>query len=120
MARVPAATLVAAAEPESSAVVGARIASCRTRALARNGGRLNGRLRGRELRRRCPLDASGRGRLIELGEAEAASGRGTERLLRVARTIADLAGAPDVRADHLDEAAWFGGGGAPRLDALAS
>jgi predicted ATPase with chaperone activity len=35
------------------------------------------------------------------------SGRGTERLLRVARTIADLAGAGVVGSDHLDEAARF-------------
>ncbi|MEP6639290.1 MAG: hypothetical protein ABJC39_08060, partial [Chloroflexota bacterium] len=36
-----------------------------------------------------------------------ATGRGTERLLRVARTIAALAGAARVAAEHLDEAAWF-------------
>lgn len=45
--------------------------------------------------------------MIALAEGEAASGRGAERLLRVARTIADLAGADTVRATHLDEAAWF-------------
>ena len=44
---------------------------------------------------------------MELAELERASGRGTERLLRVARTIADLAGAAVVGPDHLDEAAWF-------------
>ena len=120
MARVPAGTLVALTEPESSAIVATRIAEVRARSLARNGGRLNARLRGRELRARCPLDSVARRRLIERSEAEAASGRGTERLLRVARTIADLAGAPDVAADHLDEAAWFGSTGGPRLDALAS
>ncbi|MEZ0239907.1 MAG: ATP-binding protein, partial [Chloroflexota bacterium] len=120
MARVPATTLVALAEPESSAVVARRIADVRARSTARNGGRLNARLRGRDLRTRCPLDPSARRRLVDLSEAEAASGRGTERLLRVARTIADLAGAPDVAAEHLDEASWFGTGGGPRRDALAS
>ena len=35
------------------------------------------------------------------------SGRGTERLLRVARTIADLEGSERVLPDHLDEAARF-------------
>ena len=44
---------------------------------------------------------------MHLAELERASGRGTERILRVARTIADLAGAPFVTEDHLDEAAWF-------------
>ena len=120
MARVPAGALVALAEPESSAAVAERIADVRRRSRARNEGRLNGRLRGRDLRRRCPLDAATRRHLVELGEAELASGRGTERLLRVARTIADLAGAADVGVEHLDEASWYGSAGGPRLDALAS
>jgi magnesium chelatase family protein len=46
-------------------------------------------------------------RMHELAEAELASSRGTERLLRVARTIADLEGSELVAAEHLDEAAWF-------------
>jgi magnesium chelatase family protein len=45
--------------------------------------------------------------LVQLADLERASGRGTERLLRVARTIADLAGDAVVREAHLDEAAWF-------------
>jgi magnesium chelatase family protein len=45
--------------------------------------------------------------VIQLADLERASGRGTERLLRVARTIADLAGDDVVRESHLDEAAWF-------------
>ncbi len=86
----------------------ARIAAARARRRARNGGRLNARLRGRALRARLPARprAPGAGSSTS-SEAEAASGRGTERLLRVARTIADLAGAADVAADHLDEASWF-------------
>ena len=39
--------------------------------------------------------------------ASACRGRGTERLLRVARTIADLEGADAVTTEHLDEAARF-------------
>ena len=45
--------------------------------------------------------------MVQLADLERASGRGTERLLRVARTIADLAGAEHVSEAHLDEAAWF-------------
>ena len=96
--RPGAATLVGAGEPEVSARSW-RCGSPRSApsASARNGGRLNGRLRGRALRAALSgCDPSARRRLIELSEAEAASGRGTERLLRVARTIADLAGDPDV------------------------
>ena len=44
-------------------------------------------------------------RLADLADAERLSGRGTERLLRVARTIADLDEAPAVEIVHLEEAA---------------
>jgi len=120
MARIPAFELVGSSAPENSAVVSMRIAAVRAVSVGRNGGRLNGRLRGPALRAACPLRSGPRRRLIELSEAEAASGRGTERLLRVARTIADLAGDPAVNDDHLDEAAWFRSSFQRRLDALAS
>ncbi len=68
---------------------------------------LNGRLRGRPLRRACRLSEAVARRVTELADAELASGRGTERLLRVARTIADLAGSSAVEIVHLDEAAWY-------------
>ncbi|MBA2702105.1 MAG: ATP-binding protein, partial [Chloroflexi bacterium] len=106
MPRVAPDTLVSDREPESSATVGVRIATAREVALERSGG-LNGRLRGRALRAECRLGGPARHRLVTLAETEGATGRGTERILRVARTIADLAGCPDVRVDHLDEAAWY-------------
>jgi magnesium chelatase family protein len=59
------------------------------------------------LREACALDGSGRRALVGLAELERATGRGTERILRVARTIADLAGAKTVLSDHLEEAAWY-------------
>ena len=46
-------------------------------------------------------------RAIALATYEALSGRGTERLLRVARTIADLAEDVAVAEEHLDEAARY-------------
>jgi magnesium chelatase family protein len=110
MPRVPPAALVAKTEPEASAAVASRIAEARGVAMARSAGMLNGRLTGRALRAVCRLDAAGEERIIALAELEQASGRGTERLLRVARTIADLAGDAVVRPEHLDEAAWFRGG----------
>jgi len=48
-----------------------------------------------------------RHRLVELAELEDLSARGTERLLRVARTIADLGESGSVETAHLDEAARF-------------
>lgn len=106
MARVPPAALIAGGEPESSVVVAARIAAARAVQMARNG-RLNGRLSGRALRTACGLSAAGIARAIALADLEALTGRGTERVMRVARTVADLAGSVRVEPSHLDEAARF-------------
>jgi magnesium chelatase family protein len=107
MDRVPPALLVGGPEPEGSGVVSARIATARAR-LDERGQRLpNGRVSGRALRAACHLSADGTRRLVRLAELEALSARGADRLLRVARTIADLAGDRAVRVEHLDEAARY-------------
>ena len=106
MPRVPPAVLMEAARPESSAAVAARIAAARGRQAAR-GGRVNARISGRALRVACGLDRAAEIRAVDLSEAGALSARATERLLRVARTIADLAGADRVEASALEEAARF-------------
>ncbi len=106
MGRVPPAALIAGREPEDSAVVAARIGAAR-RVQAARSGILNGRLTGRALRAASGLTPAATTRAVALAELEALTGRGTERVLRVARTIADLAGAVRVEADHLDEAARF-------------
>jgi magnesium chelatase family protein len=106
MPRVPSATLISGQDPEDSATVGSRIAAARARA-ALDRGRMNGRLRGGALRRACRLSEAATRRVADLAEAELASGRGTERLLRVARTIADLDGKTGVEVAHIEEAAWY-------------
>jgi magnesium chelatase family protein len=107
MPRVAPLSLVGGAEPEDSATVAARIGEARARAAQRGTTEGNGRLAGRALRAVCRLTAAAERRVVQLAELERASGRGTERILRVARTIADLAGDDIVREDYLDEAAWF-------------
>jgi magnesium chelatase family protein len=104
--RVRALELVGGVRPESSAVVAARIAMCRAREIARQG-ELNARVARRRLRAFCGLDDQARRRVAELADLEGYSARGTERLLRVARTIADLADDPWVRDPHLEEAARY-------------
>jgi magnesium chelatase family protein len=106
MPRVPSALLISGQDPEDSATVGSRIAAARARA-GLDRGRINGRLRGRALRRACRLSEAATRRVADLAEAELASGRGTERLLRVARTIADLDGSIGVDVAHIEEAAWY-------------
>jgi magnesium chelatase family protein len=107
MPKVPPAALLAGYEPESSAVVGRRIAAARVLQRDRGAGRLNGRISGRTLRAMCGLTPMTSRRAVELADLEGLSGRGTERLLRVARTIADLEGSPSVTGRHLEEAARF-------------
>ena len=109
MPRLPAASIMGGPEPETSEVVGARIATARTVARARGttSWSMNGRLTGAALRSACAMDAAARRRAIRLAELESASGRSTERILRVARTIADLAGDEAVREHHLDEAVFY-------------
>ncbi len=119
MPRMSAASIVAVRDPEGSAAVGARIAAARARA-ALDRGSLNGRLRGRTLRRVCRLSPAAAARVVALAEDELASGRGTERLLRVARTIADLDASTNVEAVHLDEAAWYRSPATRAAEALAS
>lgn len=105
LARMKAAAMVTGPEPESSAAVAARIAGARSIQLARLGGRLNSRVSGRALRTIAGLRPVTARRLADLADTERLSGRGTERLLRVARTVADLAGSPAVEIEHLEEAA---------------
>jgi len=107
MPRVAPLALVGGRDPEGSEVVAARIAAARALALGRPSGLLNSRLTGRLLRATCGLSRPSELRVVQLADLERASGRGTERLLRVARTIADLAGDEVVCEPHLDEAAWF-------------
>ena len=96
MARVPPAELLAGPPPESSAIVAQRIAAARARSLARNGGRPNARLPGTALVEACRLDAAAQNGLAELAADRQLSARSTHRVMRVARTIADLNDRADV------------------------
>ncbi len=107
MDRVPPELLLRGPAPESSAVVAARIRLARAAQAARNAGVPNGQLGSRALRDACRLGAATASRAVLLADREGLSGRGTDRLLRVARTIADLEGRDAVSVADLDEAARF-------------
>jgi magnesium chelatase family protein len=96
MARVDPAELVEGLAPESSAVVAPRIARARAAAVARNRGVPNARLPGADLLAACALSPGASARLRDVAGTEALSARSLHRLLRVARTIADLRDAPGV------------------------
>jgi magnesium chelatase family protein len=106
MPRVEPAEYVRSAAPEGSVGVAGRIAASRRRQIHRSG-HPNSRLSGRALRAACALGPAEQAHAIRLAELEGWSARGIERLLRVARTAADLAGADAVDGSHMDEAARF-------------
>jgi magnesium chelatase family protein len=96
------------AAAESSEAIRVRVVEARTRQLAREG-KLNSQLQGRSLRTQVALDAAGRRMLGKALEKLPMTARGFDRLLRVSRTIADLANADAVSAEHLAEALQFRG-----------
>ena len=56
-------------------------------------GRLNGRMTSKQIRTHCKLDDAGQATLKEAMESLGLSARAHDRILRVSRTVADLAGA---------------------------
>jgi magnesium chelatase family protein len=66
--------------------------------------RLNSRMTSRQLRKFCPLDEECRNLLKTAMDELGLSARAHDRILRVARTIADLEGSDTIRPPHLSEA----------------
>ena len=91
---------------ETSAIVARRVADARNRQIERQG-KTNRELDGREVDAVCQLDANGEALLREAGERFGWSARAYYRVLKVARTIADLAAADSPTAAHLAEAIQY-------------
>ena len=96
---------------ETSATVAARVAAARDRQAARFSDapdvRVNAEAEGALLETIATPDAEGRALLTKVAERFGLSARGYHRVLRVARTIADLDGSQDVRAPHVAEAVSY-------------
>jgi magnesium chelatase family protein len=95
---------------ESSSVVAARVAAARERQMARQpqtGVALNSRLPATAARRVASPGPLGERLLREAMERAGLTARGLERLLRVARTIADLDEREEVRTQDVAEALHF-------------
>jgi magnesium chelatase family protein len=107
---VPVTAIADGAPGESSDVVRARVLAARERQLARlgaSGPRTNADLRGSLLSASCRPDGDGRALLRQAVLTFGLSARGYDRVLKVARTCADLAGADAVRSEHVAEALQY-------------
>ena len=98
----------ATARTETSATVRARVQNCRQRQLARQH-KPNCELGATELVSVCSLSPPAENLLKSAAKRLALSGRALHRILRVARTVADLAASPAIEAQHVGEALAFRG-----------
>jgi magnesium chelatase family protein len=103
---------MSAAQPgEPSAQIRERVIAARKLQHARFAGKkhitCNARMGSRELKTFCELDEPTRDLLKQAMTEYNLSARAYDRILKVARTIADLAGAEKINSDHISEAIQF-------------
>ena len=93
--------------PENSATIRRRVMAARkiqTQRLAGSGIHTNAMMSSRQMQEFCALDAASSRLLREAMERLELSARAYDRILKVARTIADLAGRPSIEPGHIAEA----------------
>jgi len=95
-----------ASAEESSVSVRERVVACRARQLERQG-RVNAQLEGDLLRRHAELQGQGARVLRDAAERWAWSARVVHRVLRISRTLADMAGSSEIDTAHVAEALQF-------------
>jgi magnesium chelatase family protein len=102
--------IVSKAEGESSEAVRQRVSRARQKQLERFAGShifSNARMRPKDVRKFCRIDKEGE-KLLEIAVTRLGfSARAYDRSLKVARTIADLAGEADISPAHLSEAIQY-------------
>lgn len=96
---------------DSSQTVRARVTAARDIQAARFAGlddtRVNADVEGAHLEEIAQLDQTGQALLTKAAKHYGLSARSYHRILRVARTIADLDARPNIEADHISEAISF-------------
>jgi len=110
VASVPAETVTESSPGETTAAVRARVCAARLAQRIRyqeHGAETTAALRGAAVSMFCRPDEHGHALLRTAVGRLGLSARGYERVLKVARTIADLAGSDGIRAEHVGEALQY-------------
>jgi len=95
---------------ESSADIRQRVMAARQiqhERFRRSGHSTNAAMSSRQVRQHCQLDAEATGYLEQAMEEMSFSARAHDRIHKVARTLADLAGAPNIRPQDILEAIQY-------------
>lgn len=96
---------------EKSELIRERVIKAREIQLERFGNKpdlhANAQMSSQMVREVCQINAAGQNLLKKAMEKLGLSARAYDRILKVARTIADLAGSPDIQLEHLAEAIHF-------------
>ena len=103
--------LASPTEGETSSAIRARVDAARVRQRHRfrkNAGvHCNAQMSPRLIRKHCAVDAHGEKLLAAVVDRLGMSARAYDRILRMARTIADLASSDELRGEHLAEAIQY-------------
>ena len=103
---VPQEALLKQADGESSGLIQQRVEAARQRQFSRQG-KPNAQLTVTEIDEWCAPDEQGAALLQQVITRLNLSARAYHRVLKVARTIADLAGAADILSTHIAEAVQY-------------
>jgi magnesium chelatase family protein len=103
---VPPEDLLKSTAGEASAAIRERVTRAHERQMRRQG-KANARLSAREVDAHCAPDAEGAALLGRAVARLGLSARGYHRILKVARTVADLNGDASLRAGHVAEAVQY-------------
>lgn len=106
VSNIPLTELQQAPNGESSNVIRARVSRCREIQLQRQGA-ANAKLKGKSLEEHCRLGDMEHQLLAKAMTRLKLSARAYDRILRVARTIADMAESPLINLGHLSEALGY-------------
>ena len=102
--------LIEGRKGEPSTAIAARVLKARNVQQARFAGTgifTNAEMSSKLLERFCPLSADCKATLERIIDRLGLSARAYTRIIKIARTIADLAGLPDIQPNHLLEAAGY-------------